>query len=76
MMFRPLDWLLLMIAVATVLAGLLLNGPICYPAIGPVGYTPSSHQCALRFPIEIASGVTLAVIALLIVAIRVRRRPS
>jgi uncharacterized membrane protein YbhN (UPF0104 family) len=77
MKLRRLDWFLLAVAVIALLAGFLLNGPICYPVIGPVGYAPPAGQCAgLRFPIETAAGVEVAAVALLIVVVRVRRRES
>jgi hypothetical protein len=77
MRLRPLDWLLLVVAVAAVLAGLVLGPPICNLVIGPVGYTPPAGQCAgFRFPIEAASGAIVAVAALLTIALRLRRNSN
>jgi hypothetical protein len=66
---RSLDWLLLLGALAALIVGVLLNGPICEQSFGP----NSAAGCdAFRFPAPIAAGVALA--AVLVATLVVRRR--
>jgi hypothetical protein len=73
MKLHPLDWILIVVAGAAVVVGVLLNGPSCDLPMGPDG---ASGCTGWHFPVELVSGAGLAVIALAIVAVRVRRRPN
>ena len=72
MSFRLFDWLLLAVAV-TGIAAALVNGPICIPAFGSGG-PPGCLEW--RFPEELAIGLVAACAAVLILAIRMRRRAN
>ncbi len=78
---RRLDWLLA-IAVGAVTGGVMVNGPICYPfyrALGArmIGYSPYQPvACDFHVTIAMGWGVAVAIIAVLIFAIRMRRRSN
>jgi hypothetical protein len=80
MRLRRLDWFLVGVAVVAAVAGLLLDGQICHiashiastPRPGITALPGDIDPCASSFPVAIL-GLMLAVIALSIVAIRMRR---
>lgn len=65
------DWLLIAGALVALVAGLLLNGPICPSGIGGVMVSGCG---ALQFPVPIAIGAAIA--AALVVAVLWRRRKT
>ena len=70
LMFRRLDWLLLIFAVLAIAVGVYVNPPVCTPVLGA---TTSLECVQWRFPIESAAGVTVALICLAVIAVRIRR---
>lgn len=66
---RPSGWLLIIGALAAIVVGLLLNGPVC------PGSSASTPGCdSFQFPVPIVSGVAVAM--LLIGVLVIRRRPG
>jgi hypothetical protein len=72
MRLRPLDWCLLAIAAAAIVAGFVLNGPMCEITFCPDAPCP----CIFHFPTQIAAGLAVALLALVIVAVRARGRSN
>jgi hypothetical protein len=70
-MFRPVDWLLVLVAVAAVFAGLLLNGPLCNASFGPFG---SSGCLSYNFPTADVIGAAIATLAVVTIVVRLRHR--
>ncbi len=73
-LLRPIDWLLALVAIVSVAVGFYLNGPICEITFCPNETPDNPCPCLFLFPWQIAAGVTLAILALVIVAIRVALR--
>jgi hypothetical protein len=76
MRLRSIDWLLLLVAIVSVAAGFYLNGPLCEITFCPNGTPDNPCPCLFLFPWQIAGGVTVAIVAVLIVAVRLRRGSS
>jgi len=71
---RRLDWLLVVVALASIAAGVFLNGPICFTVSGGVEYSGPPIDCIPRFPREAVIGLGVASVAVMTALFRLNLR--